>query len=210
MCDSDTEAVLAAPGVYSFAAALRDAEARGASPTSLAQLRIFCAGTCADYAAAGLPALSPAAAAKLQQLTIASLAARTRTLAFADMRAHLGLDDSEAATHALEDLIVDGLDAGLFRGRIDAAARTFDVHATEPRDVATPEARDAVRAGLAEWLTRAQHARALVDDEIQRLTEARAAAAAARADQHDMLVRALVDARPAADSAPHRSKRSRP
>lgn len=209
MCDPDTEAILGAPGVYSFATALHDAEARGASPTALAQLRIFCAGTWADYAAAGLPALSPAAAAKLRQLTIASLAARTRTLAFADMRAHLGLDDSEAATHALEDLIVDGLDAGLFRGRIDAAAGTLDVHATEPRDVVTPEARDAVRAGLAEWLSRAQHARALVEDEIRRLTEARAGATAARAHQHDMLVRALVDARPAADGAPYRWKRSR-
>ena len=77
MCDPDTEAILGAPGVYSFATALHDAEARGASPTALAQLRIFCAGTWADYAAAGLPALSPAAAAKLRQLTIASLAARS-------------------------------------------------------------------------------------------------------------------------------------
>ena len=210
-------AALEAPGVFKFAE-LFDAPSSDSDPVSHAQLRIFCAGTWGDYAASSLPPLPPRAAAKLRQLTIASMAAEQRTLTFSDMRSNLGLEVS--ATHSLEDLIVDGIDAGLFTGRIDAVAETFDVFSTRPREVLpTSETRAHLRDVLAAWyvarLTRrvdAQNVLEVLRNDISRLQNKRNAATATRAQHHDALVRALNESRPQmpSDSAGPRAKRSRP
>ncbi|WFD36695.1 hypothetical protein MCUN1_003582 [Malassezia cuniculi] len=220
--DNVTPEILAAfdaPGVFSFAELFDAAEAAGApsseaSDVARAQLRIFCAGTWNDYVSSSLPPLSPAAAAKLRQLTIASMAAKQRILSFSQMRGHLGLDAS--ATHALEDLIVDGIDAGLFKGRIDAGAEIFDVYSTMPRDILpTHAARAGLRDALAQWRAKAQSALESLDEDIARLEREHKAAAAARTHHHDALVQALVESRPSQSEPPAepvgpRTKRSRP
>jgi hypothetical protein len=148
-------------------------------------------------AAARLPPLSEAAAYKLKQLTLASLAASSagRPLPYPAIEAGLGLDGGGPA--AVEAFITTGgLYPGLVTGRLDPAAGAFQVAGAAPRD-ARPEGVGGLVEGLRAWAGAARgveaRLRAAADRAVAGAAAAAAASAAACAAAADARAAALLD-----------------
>jgi len=137
--------VIDSPNVYVFGELLDHAnilglEAAGVHPQGpqhLELLRIFAWGTYGDYLAAagqsagGLPELSPQAVRKLRLLTIASLATRNKIIKYSDLQAELRID----SVRELEDLIIEGSNENVLRGKLDQRSSQFEVDFAMGRDI---------------------------------------------------------------------------
>jgi len=138
--------VIDSPNVYVFGELLDHPNMlalEGAQSTHPAQgpqhmelLRIFAYGTYGDYLSAaagstGLPELSAAATKKLRLLTIASLATRTKTIKYSDLQAELRID----SVRELEDLIIEGSNENVLRGKLDQRSSQFEVDFAMARDI---------------------------------------------------------------------------
>lgn len=175
-------------------------------------LQLFATGTWLDYVAnaSTYTQLTEAQIVKLRQLTILSMAHRSRVLSYAELQRALGLDtpaDSTHATRTLEDLVIDGIYQSFFAGRLDGLAREFHVDQVTARDVprlgADGSASDALApllAALQTWAQRAERAVHMLDEHIAQTQQDSRTRAQTRAADHDALVRALTAAR-AADAA---------
>ncbi|ETS61862.1 hypothetical protein PaG_03969 [Moesziomyces aphidis] len=101
-------------------------------------LQLFAYGTYDDYLqllrAEAIEAVSAEEVQKLRQLTLLSLARNSKSLAYGDMHAALGI----AHTRELEDLIIESVYAGLITGRLDQVQSRFEVHHVQGRHVAPP------------------------------------------------------------------------
>lgn len=172
-------------------------------------LQLFATGTWSDYAAnaSTYTQLTEAQIAKLRQLTILSLAHRSRVLSYAELQHALGLDTPADTTHAtrmLEDLVIDGIYQSFFAGRLDGLARELYVDQVTARDVpragadgGTSEALAVLHAALKTWAQRAERAVYTLDEHIAQTQQASRSRAQTRAADHDALVRALTAARAA-------------
>lgn len=110
-------------------------------------LQIFSYGTYSDYAATpGLPSLNPAMEAKLRQLTVVSLASRSKSLQYSQVITETGVESIRNA----EDLVISCVYDGLLRARLDQKNQTFLIQWCAARDV-RPEAIDEMIAKLAAW-----------------------------------------------------------
>ncbi|KAK9475287.1 uncharacterized protein V1510DRAFT_371365 [Dipodascopsis tothii] len=146
---------LETPDMYVFSDMLRSEQLMG----NLAQapdgagygqlLRIFAAGTWADYKAIdGLPALTAGQAYKLRQLTLASLAAETHVLPYATLLGALDL----AAVTELEDLVIKAIYANLISAKLDT--KNQQLHATPKlgRGLTDSKTLDDLCAVLDRWI----------------------------------------------------------
>ncbi|WFC95817.1 hypothetical protein MBRA1_002471 [Malassezia brasiliensis] len=170
-------------------------------------LQLFATGTWSDYAAntSTYMPLTEAQVAKLRQLTILSLAHRSRVLCYAELQRALGLDTPANTTHAtrtLEDLVIDGIYQSFFVGRLDGLAREFYVDQVTARDVpragadgGTSEALAVLHTALKTWAQRAKRAVHTLDEHIAQSEQASRTRAQTREANHDALVRALTAAR---------------
>ncbi|KAJ1491335.1 hypothetical protein T484DRAFT_3182763 [Baffinella frigidus] len=124
------------PHLYHFGDILEheNIEALANSPDTapwLHALRIFAYGTYAEYRAAGnLPPLDETQALKLKQLTVVSLAAENKVIPYEALLRELDLTD----TRTVEDVIIEGMYAGLFKGKLDQKKKELQVHETAGRD----------------------------------------------------------------------------
>lgn len=133
--------VIDSPNVYVFGELLDHPNMLGLEgpqghpqgPQHLELLRIFAFGTYSDYLAhaADLPELSPQAAKKLRLLTIASLATKTKTIKYSDLQAELRID----SVRELEDLIIEGSNENVLRGKLDQRSSQFEVDFAMARDI---------------------------------------------------------------------------
>jgi len=116
-------------------------------PTYLSLLRIFAYGTYADYLAAAaasnegqkdnssglLPPLSDNGVKKLRLLTIASLATKSKTIKYSDLMKELRIESGNV--RELEDLIIEGSNDNVIRGKLDQRSSHFEVDFALGRDI---------------------------------------------------------------------------
>jgi len=101
-------------------------------PVYLALLRIFAYGTYSDYLQQPkLPELSAQSLRKLRLLTIASLATKNRIIKYSDLMKELRID----GLRELEDLIIEGSNDNVIRGKLDQRSSHFEVDFALGRDI---------------------------------------------------------------------------
>mmetsp|Transcript_46451 Transcript_46451/g.92939 ORF Transcript_46451/g.92939 Transcript_46451/m.92939 type:complete len:263 (+) Transcript_46451:100-888(+) len=138
-------------------------------------LQIFAYGTFPDYRArqGSLPPLDEAAALKLKQLTVVSLAAQNKVIPYAALLRDLELQD----TRTVEDVIIEGMYAGLYKGKLDQKKKEFQLHETAGRDCRPGQIDDMI-ATLQAWCQAAENISGELADKITYANDAQEAEAA--------------------------------
>ncbi|KDE04363.1 hypothetical protein MVLG_05242 [Microbotryum lychnidis-dioicae p1A1 Lamole] len=139
----------AAPGVYVFGELLampsiQDLATSEGHASSLELLKIFAYGTWSDYHQnrSSLPELGPVQEVKLRHLTIVSLAMQARVIAYSTLLSTLELD----SIPKLEDLLIEGIYAGVFDGRLDQHRARIEITSSIGRDVRSDPITEPVKA----------------------------------------------------------------
>ena len=112
-------------------------------------MKLFAFGTYDEFKAnsSKLPQLDDPQALKLKQLTIVSLAGDSKVIPYETLLAALDLKD----TRTLEDVIIEGMYAGLFAGKLDQKTKQFHVTETAGRDCKPGELADMISV-LKAWV----------------------------------------------------------
>ena len=112
-------------------------------------MKLFAFGTYDEFKAnsSNLPQLDDPQALKLKQLTIVSLASDSKVIPYETLLAALDLKD----TRTLEDVIIEGMYAGLFAGKLDQKTKQFHVTETAGRDCKPGELADMISV-LKAWV----------------------------------------------------------
>jgi len=154
------KSVLKDPHIFVFGELLslqsvQDLEKNPDTRPWLEVLRIFAYGTYKDYKTKRgelkLPDLPEPQIEKLKQLTLATHASNTKTLAYTSLIEELDLKDQRE----LEDLIIDTNYIGLLKGKLDQKKSVFEVESAIGRDIAPKDVSEMVDK-LASWMTSAQ------------------------------------------------------
>ncbi|SCZ89018.1 BZ3500_MvSof-1268-A1-R1_Chr1-1g00897 [Microbotryum saponariae] len=139
----------AAPSVYVFGELLampsiQDLATSEGHASSLELLKIFAYGTWSDYQQnrSSLPELGPVQEVKLRHLTIVSLAMQARVIAYSTLLSTLELD----SIPKLEDLLIEGIYAGVFDGRLDQHRARIEITSSIGRDVRSDPITEPVKA----------------------------------------------------------------
>jgi len=111
-------------------------------------MEIFAYGTYSDYVSQreSLPEMTPPMDRKLKMLTLASLAAGRRQLAYDDLQRQLSLPD----VRQLEDLIIEAQGMGVIKGKLDQRRGFFLVDFFMARDIRGEEISQVAEA-LESW-----------------------------------------------------------
>ena len=133
--------VLEAPGVYVFGELLdhpniKDLETNTSTPNAKAYhdlLNLFAYGTFEEYSSAQpqLPALTEPMKKKLRLLTIATIATKEKTIKYEHMQRVLEID----SIRELEDLIIEGANNSVLKGKLDQKSKHFEVDYAMGRDI---------------------------------------------------------------------------
>jgi len=131
------------------------------------QLEMFAYGTFDQYQArTDLPKLSEKQERKLKQLTLVSLASKSRTLSYGDLSSVLQM----STVRELEDLIIESVYLGLLSGKLNQAQKVFEVAEVSGRDVRVSDIQSML-ATLTSWQSSSAnvmeniHARIVAADE---------------------------------------------
>jgi COP9 signalosome complex subunit 7 len=121
--------------------------------STLLLLEVFAYGSVADYVQQRetLPVLPETALRKLRQLTLISLASRSKSLAYEELFEALQL----SSVRELEDLVIASTYQGLVRGKLNHAERRLEVQGASARDV-TPAELDSMIERLGSWCDRSE------------------------------------------------------
>lgn len=133
--------VLEATGVYVFGELLdhpniKDLETNTTTPNAKGYfdlLNLFAYGTYSDYLAgqASLPSLTEGMKKKLRLLTIATIATKEKTIKYDQMQQVLGIE----SIRELEDLIIEGTNNAVLKGKLDQKSKHFEVDYAMGRDI---------------------------------------------------------------------------
>jgi len=128
-------------------------------------LKIFAYGTYKDYKTKRdelkLPELTEPQIEKLKQLTLATHASNTKTLAYTSLIEELDLKDQRE----LEDLIIDTNYIGLLKGKLDQKKSTFEVESAIGRDIGPKDVSEMVEK-IQSWMSASQELLAVIDKNI--------------------------------------------
>jgi len=148
--------VLEAPGVYVFGELLdhpniKDLETNTSTPNAKAYhdlLNLFAYGTFEEYLSAQpqLPALTEPMKKKLRLLTIATIATKEKTIKYEHMQRVLGID----SIRELEDLIIEGTNNSVLKGKLDQKSKHFEVDYAMGRDIRKEDIGN-ISSTLQEW-----------------------------------------------------------
>ncbi|KAJ1310692.1 hypothetical protein OPQ81_009218 [Rhizoctonia solani] len=160
-----------APGTYAFAELLEmpNIQELGANEQHapwLELLKLFCYRTWADYKqlSGSLPQLNPAQTTKLKQLSIVSLAERSRILAYSDLLAYLDI----SSVRQLEDLIIDAMYQDVLKGKLDQKEARIEIEYTIGRDLEPGTAGlEVLLSKLRDWSSRTATVIQALDVQIQ-------------------------------------------
>ena len=99
----------------------------------LTLLNIFAYGTYKNVSESQepLPEVTEAMGRKLRLLTVVSLAETSKVLAYSLLMAELGL----TTIRELEDLVIEGISAGVVQGKLDQKSSHFEVDYVIGRDI---------------------------------------------------------------------------
>jgi len=123
--------VISAPNVFVFGEYLNleNVQKLQGTPSQkhLDLLKIFAYGTYGDYKAnKDLPPLKDPQIKKLKQLTIASLAVKSRVIPYSVLQKELDI----AQVRDLEDLIIDSIYIGVIQGQLDQKKKKINLKST--------------------------------------------------------------------------------
>jgi len=128
---------LEAPGVFVFGELLDMPNIQDLMNTPhgpyLTLLNIFAFGTFKNLSESvePLPEVSEAMSRKLRLLTVVSLAETSKVLAYSLLMTELGL----STVRELEDLVIEGISAGVVQGKLDQKSSHFEVDYVIGRDI---------------------------------------------------------------------------
>ncbi|KDN50391.1 hypothetical protein K437DRAFT_244947 [Tilletiaria anomala UBC 951] len=184
------ERATSAPGCFVFAELLQQPSIRELKhseehSSAYRLLELFAYGVHADYASSpySFPSLSEVQVQKLKLLTLVTECYRSTTLKYDDLLAALDLPDMRA----LEDLIIEGIYAGIVSGRLDEKSQIFQVEGCLGRDVrGKPELENLVKE-LERWSNSAESALQLLSERIDQIKQLDASRAEQRR-RHDALL----------------------
>lgn len=131
------EKVLESPKIFVFSELLEMEAVRALCDTEfaphLARLELFAYGTYRKYAesSSAFPTLNQKMIKKLRQLSIVSLAQKSKMVPYSILQDELHVDN----VRALEDLILDTIYAGLLDGKLDQASAVLHVKSCIARDI---------------------------------------------------------------------------
>ncbi|KAH8966549.1 hypothetical protein BDL97_03G030900 [Sphagnum fallax] len=128
-------------------------------------LRLFAHGIWSDYKsnAQMLPALEPQQELKLKQLTVMTLAERSKVLPYDLLMQQLNISN----VRELEDLLInDCMYSGIVRGKLDQRRRCFEVHFAAGRDL-RPDQLDNMIQTLATWLGNSDNLLLTIQEKIK-------------------------------------------
>lgn len=143
---------LEAPGVYVFGELLDMPHVKELSTGSHSPyydlLNIFAYGTYSDYKAkkGKLPELTPAQLTKLRQLTIVSLATKTKHIPYSVLLQELDIQN----LRTLEDLIIEVIYADIIHGKLDQKNQRLEVDYAIGRDIRSEAVPEIINV-LQEW-----------------------------------------------------------
>jgi COP9 signalosome complex subunit 7 len=178
--------VLKHPLIYVFGELLeqpnvKDLDKQPALKPYLDLLRLFAYGTFQDYrrASPALPVLSDFEATKLKQLTIVSLAAKSKTLQYSFLMTELEM----STVRGLEDLIIESVYQGLVKGQLDQNKKAFEVQSAIGRDIGPNDVSEMLQT-LESWLQASSALGSRLETRAKFLAEA---ADKKRAEEDDLL-----------------------
>lgn len=128
---------LEAPGVFVFGELLDMPNIQDLTNTPhspyLTLLNIFAFGTFKNLSESAdpLPEVTEAMGRKLRLLTVVSLAETSKVLAYSLLMAELGI----STVRELEDLVIEGISAGVVQGKLDQKSSHFEVDYVIGRDI---------------------------------------------------------------------------
>ncbi|CAG7852363.1 COP9 signalosome complex subunit 7b Short=SGN7b; Short=Signalosome subunit 7b; AltName: Full=JAB1-containing signalosome subunit 7b [Serendipita indica DSM 11827] len=161
-----------APGVYVFAQLLetqniRELQANPDHQASYALLELFAHGTYQDYKAkqSSYPALNSEQITKLKYLSLASMAMKTRILAYNTLLSNLDI----SSIRELEDLIIDAIYRDIVRGKLDQKEQQFEVEFTMGRDLSMSQLPGLLEE-LQRWSQRTAAVLGTLDKKIEAVT----------------------------------------
>jgi len=126
-------------------------------------LEIFAYGTFSDYAQTkGLPELNEAQVLKLRQLTVISLASKSKWLDYSLVMKETGLNN----VRAVEDLVISCVYDGLLKARIDQRNTKFLIQWCASRDV-RPAKIDEMLQKFATWSASADGILRRIDQSVE-------------------------------------------
>ncbi|CAE6478561.1 unnamed protein product [Rhizoctonia solani] len=160
-----------APGTYVFAELLEmpNIQELGTNEQHapwLELLKVFSYRTWTDYKqlSGSLPQLNPAQATKLKQLSIVSLAERSRILAYSELLSYLDI----SSVRQLEDLIIDAMYQDVLKGKLDQKEARIEIEYTIGRDLEPGAAGlQVLLSKLREWSNRTSTVIQALDVQIQ-------------------------------------------
>ena len=96
-------------------------------------LNMFAFGTYKDLTSCSdpIPDLSPLMRRKLRLLTVVSLAEQSKLLSYSLLMKELQIDN----VRELEDLVIEGISAGVVQGKLDQKSSHFEVDYVIGRDI---------------------------------------------------------------------------
>jgi len=159
--------VISAPNVFVFGEYLNleNVQKLQGTPSQkhLDLLKIFAYGTYGDYKAnKDLPPLKDPQIKKLKQLTIASLAVKSRVIQYSVLQKELDI----AQVRDLEDLIIDSIYIGVIQGQLDQKKNQLEVDVAMGRDLKPDSMTNMVNV-LTQWHNQSELLLSNIKDRIQ-------------------------------------------
>lgn len=165
------ENATAAPGVFVFAELLEHPNVQELAKNPqhapyLELLKLFSYGTYEDYKQHkdSLPPLNPAQLVKLKNLSIVSLAEKSRILPYAQLRTYLDI----TTIRELEDLIIDAMYQDVLKGRLDQKEQQLELEYTMGRDI-RPGQLEQLLAALKSWSSQTEQVIDALDTKLTQI-----------------------------------------
>jgi len=169
---------LEAPGVFVFGELLDQGNVQelqnGPHSAYLALLNIYAYGTYRSVidSADPLPELSPAMTRKIRLLTVVSLAEQNKILPYSLLMEELGI----STVRELEDLVIEGISAGVVLGKLDQKKSSFEVDFVIGRDIRAADIGNMV-AVLSAWCENCDSVLANIETQQERVCREKTEAA---------------------------------
>lgn len=131
-------------------------------------LTLFAYGTYKDYQSSHFPPLTEAMKRKLRLLTIATMVTRSKILGYDVLRDELDLE----SVRQLEDLIIEGANANVLRGKLDQKNSHFEVDYALGRDIKKADI-SGILSTLGTWCANCDSMLASIEQQVSRANSAK-------------------------------------
>lgn len=165
---------LEAPAVFVFGELLDMANIQdltnGPHAAYLTILNMFAFGTYKDLTICSdpIPDLSPLMRRKLRLLTVVNLAEQSKLLSYSLLMQELHIDN----VRELEDLVIEGISAGVVQGKLDQKSSHFEVDYVIGRDIRKTDIGDIVSV-LSSWCDNCDSMLTNIESQVEKVNKER-------------------------------------